>query len=155
MNKDLLPTIKAPCPKKWDELDGDAKRRFCSECQLHVHNLSEMSARERSDFLQAPGHKCGAYRLTPQTHTISLRWWRILDLLRIFRPALTGLAFLIALFTGGCATTNREKENCPAPDHKTLKPVERDDDGKEVFMLGGIPCVERPLWQRILWPWGD
>ena len=156
MNKDLLPKIQAPCPKKWYELDGDDKRRYCSECKLHVHNLSAMSARERSDFLQAPGHKCGAYRLTPQTHTISLRSWRILDRLRIFRPALTGLAFIIALFTGGCATTIREKADCPAPDYKTLKPVEKDENGKEVIMLGGIPFGEgRPLWKRILWPWGN
>lgn len=154
MNKDLLPKIKAPCPKKWDELDGDAKRRFCSECKLHVHNLSEMSARERSDFLCSPGRKCGAYLQTPHTRTVRLGLWRFLDRLRLTRPAVAALALFAAVFGGGCATTYRKDPACPAPEYKAFAPAEKGEDGK-AFMTVGLIIEERPLWKRILWPWGN
>lgn len=38
--------IASPCSASWDAMSGDQVRRFCGECQLHVHNLSEMSRRE-------------------------------------------------------------------------------------------------------------
>ncbi|HTF88738.1 MAG TPA: hypothetical protein VK843_10045 [Planctomycetota bacterium] len=41
--------IHKPCPKKWDELEGGDRKRFCSACSLHVHDavkLSEAEARE-------------------------------------------------------------------------------------------------------------
>lgn len=31
-------------------MNGDAKRRFCDHCQLHVHNLSALSDRDLSKF---------------------------------------------------------------------------------------------------------
>lgn len=150
MKPDLLPHISSPCPKKWDELIGCDKRRFCSECQLHVHNLSAMTARERSDSLRAPGRKCGAYARTPAVRTVSLRRWRFHDRLR---PVFAALALLVALFTGGCATTSRKSTDCPTSEHKEVAPVEAGAEGKMTFTVG-IIIEERPLWQRILWPWG-
>ena len=38
--------IISPCPKRWSELEGEGRRRHCSECELHVHNLSLMDADE-------------------------------------------------------------------------------------------------------------
>jgi hypothetical protein len=38
--------IHKPCPKIWDELVGDGKKRFCSECCLHVHNAAQLTQRE-------------------------------------------------------------------------------------------------------------
>ncbi|MEO6711070.1 MAG: hypothetical protein ABI054_01610 [Planctomycetota bacterium] len=41
--------IHKPCPKRWDELEGGDRKRFCSACSLHVHDavkLSEAEARE-------------------------------------------------------------------------------------------------------------
>lgn len=32
--------INKPCPKTWEELEGDRERRFCSECSLDVHNAA-------------------------------------------------------------------------------------------------------------------
>jgi hypothetical protein len=38
--------VVAPCPIKWETMTGDEQKRFCSQCNLNVHNLSAMSARE-------------------------------------------------------------------------------------------------------------
>ena len=154
MKHDRFPKIQSPCPKRWSELDGDNERRFCSECQLHVHNLSAMSTRERSDFLRSSGRKCGAYPKAPETQTVRPHSRRPLALVRIFRPAMAGLAFLVALFASGCATTYRKDPNCPAPDYKAFTPAEKGEGGKEVMTVGMI-VEERPLWKRILWPWGE
>jgi ankyrin repeat protein len=35
-----------PCAKRWEELDGDAKSRFCQACEIPVFNLSGMSTHE-------------------------------------------------------------------------------------------------------------
>jgi hypothetical protein len=35
--------IPEPCPAEWNEMSGDAERRFCNSCQKHVHNLSAMT----------------------------------------------------------------------------------------------------------------
>ena len=35
--------IERPCPKSWAELSGMGSRRFCSQCQHHVVNGSELT----------------------------------------------------------------------------------------------------------------
>ena len=45
-------TIQEPCPKKWDELVGDARKRFCSQCSLHVHDAAQMTAREAQELVR-------------------------------------------------------------------------------------------------------
>lgn len=38
--------IASPCKAPWDEMDGDARVRFCRECEQSVYNLSAMSEME-------------------------------------------------------------------------------------------------------------
>jgi hypothetical protein len=35
--------IASPCSADWDRMAGDERVRYCPECKLDVHNLSEMS----------------------------------------------------------------------------------------------------------------
>ena len=99
--------IGSPCPKKWSELEGGDKQRYCSECQLHVHNLSAMSAPERNEFIENGGErKCIAYTLRADgTMVTPSRWPR---LARLFRPvrwaALSCAATLLPFWFAGCAS---------------------------------------------------
>ncbi len=45
--------IRRPCPKRWAELRGDDRRRFCSECSLHVHNAAALSRDEVRDLVSS------------------------------------------------------------------------------------------------------
>lgn len=45
--------IASPCPVRWSDMRGDEKRRFCAQCQTHVHKLSELSTREAVALLRA------------------------------------------------------------------------------------------------------
>jgi len=51
--------IQNPCPKKWDQLEGDGVRRYCEVCDLHVTNLSGLTRGTAEDFLErAAGRTC-------------------------------------------------------------------------------------------------
>lgn len=38
--------VASPCSVGWETMSGDERRRFCTICQLHVYNFSEMNADE-------------------------------------------------------------------------------------------------------------
>jgi hypothetical protein len=52
--------IASPCAKKWEEMAGGDRVRFCSHCQLNVYNFSAMTKAEAESFLtKAKGRVCG------------------------------------------------------------------------------------------------
>ncbi|MBX9667173.1 MAG: hypothetical protein K2X93_06120 [Candidatus Obscuribacterales bacterium] len=51
--------IASPCPVDWESMDGDERKRFCGQCQLHVYNLKEMTAQEAVDLIaEGEGRVC-------------------------------------------------------------------------------------------------
>ena len=99
--------IETPCPKRWENMTGDATRRFCEHCQLHVHNLSEMSDRERKRFVaESGGTACIAYELRPDGTMITpSRWTWLIKPWKRARFVITAL--LVTLFPflfSACAT---------------------------------------------------
>ena len=54
--------IAAPCPANWESMYGNARVRFCGECQLNVYNLSAMSRADAEHLVaQAEGRLCVRY----------------------------------------------------------------------------------------------
>ncbi len=52
--------IAAPCPMNWEEMHGDARARFCEQCNLHVYNISELTTREVKTLItKTEGRICG------------------------------------------------------------------------------------------------
>ena len=51
--------VASPCSADWNEMIGDARKRFCGECKLNVYNLSEMSKQDAEQLLiQSEGRLC-------------------------------------------------------------------------------------------------
>lgn len=50
--------IASPCPVRWSDMRGDEKRRFCGQCQQHVHKLSEMKTSEAVALLRSTKPTC-------------------------------------------------------------------------------------------------
>lgn len=51
--------IAAPCPAKWEEMQGDDVKRFCGKCALNVYNTSELTGQEIMDLMeQSEGRTC-------------------------------------------------------------------------------------------------
>ena len=61
--------IASPCPMRWEELDGDERKRFCGHCSLHVHNLSAMRRDEAESFLEEQSQGGGRLCVTYQKRT--------------------------------------------------------------------------------------
>jgi hypothetical protein len=54
--------VAAPCPADWDQMMGDERVRFCSQCSLNVYNLSGMTKREAESLVTgAEGRLCIRY----------------------------------------------------------------------------------------------
>jgi hypothetical protein len=58
--------VASPCTKRWDDMVGDDRRRFCDGCRLNVYNLSAMSRDEAADLvLKSEGRLCGYFWRRP------------------------------------------------------------------------------------------
>lgn len=150
MKLNKFPTISRLCPEDWKAMHGDDKRRFCDHCQLHVHNLSAMSAAERQALLaERATRKCVAYLAADASLHVQSRAWIVLQrLMRPWRAALALLAVLLPYGFSGCASTRPEP---PRPvDVHDCKQVKSPSDG-EVWK--GMIAPEPPLWRRVLFFW--
>lgn len=72
--------VASPCSVDWDTMEGDEKVRFCSQCQLHVFNLSAMDAEE-----------AGA-RVAEHTEDLCVRFYRRADGTMLTRDCPVGVA---------------------------------------------------------------
>src|ERR1700722_17094076 len=43
--------IASPCTVPWDEMQGDARTRFCTKCSQAVHDISQMTTDEAGRVL--------------------------------------------------------------------------------------------------------
>src|SRR5690606_3568930 len=54
--------VASPCPANWDEMAGDERARFCSQCRKHVYNLSAMTAEAAEALIrEKEGNLCGRF----------------------------------------------------------------------------------------------
>ena len=58
--------IKSPCSESWDAMSGNKKMRFCSHCDKHVNNLSEMTRKQAMRLVRdSNGRLCVRYVKNP------------------------------------------------------------------------------------------
>ena len=46
-------TIATPCTVSWNGMKGDERIRFCTKCNHHVHDISEMTAADALQFVNS------------------------------------------------------------------------------------------------------
>ena len=51
-------TIASPCTVPWDSMEGDEGKRFCGQCRLHVHDVSQLTRREADALIESAGGRC-------------------------------------------------------------------------------------------------
>ena len=95
--------IASPCSANWNEMYGNDRKRFCSECKLNVYNLSGMTRDEAETLIMnAEGRLCVRfYRRTDGTvitKDCPVGWANVKQRTKVFAAAAASL--LMALFTG-------------------------------------------------------
>jgi hypothetical protein len=142
MKKLQYPTIARPCSKKWENLRGDNQKRFCDECQLHVHNLSAMSEQEVQALLQIPGRCCVGYLSQPESPRPAAKtrknWWGLLG--RGPRLMASGTALAVSFLLNGCDDKTLSTATPVAP-----PPVETNSN----MILGDICVLPAPATNRV------
>jgi len=99
--------IRTPCPKRWDDLQGDERKRFCSECSLHVHNSAALTRREAEALVAGAQERvCMRLECDPSGAPV----FRETRVAQLKRWALTAGTALLAACHGG-----RAPAPAPAP----------------------------------------
>lgn len=44
--------VASPCTAAWNDMDGDERVRFCSQCKQNVYNLSDMTREQAEDLVR-------------------------------------------------------------------------------------------------------
>jgi hypothetical protein len=152
MNTRFVPRIDKPCSRNWDELQGEGSCRFCEHCQLHVHNLSALSASEQHQLLTArTGEICIAYEQREKQVIVGANRWLLLQ--RFCLPlkwARAAACFAVSLVMSSCAATRAPSTPVsPTAAQQACEPMKVN--GK--MIAGGIMPPPPPFWHRILFFW--
>ena len=129
-------------------MEGDAKRRFCEHCQLHVHNLSAMKPAERTQFVaETRDRACITYELRADgTMVTRSRWNWVLRPLRAFAALLAAmLPFAFASCAPTCST--RRLAGSPMPPSDVHANPSQQKLGK-MAILGEVAPPKKPAKQE-------
>lgn len=65
-------TVASPCAADWDSMAGSDQVRFCTHCEKHIHNLSEMTRGEALRLVRSSGgNLCVRYYRRPDGRVAS------------------------------------------------------------------------------------
>lgn len=88
-------TILNPCPKKWDQLEGEGRQRYCDACRKNVHSIGEYSADEWDKiWRESGGNACGLIASEPFAIPRSRRAILMGALLTAVSPLMAASGFL-------------------------------------------------------------
>ena len=111
--------ITAPCPMSWANMKGGNTRRYCDACELHVHDLSAMTAQEAETLLQTyQGELCVRYTQNHDGRIITDELparLRPLRALVLKRGAMAGVAFALLILTAGARQASAQIQAQPTP----------------------------------------
>lgn len=129
--------IAKPCPKQWGEMTGDAKRRFCEHCDLHVHNLSAMLPRELKRFVaESGGKECIAYETRPDGSMVTASRWA--GVIAPFRRVQWSIAALLAAMFPFLFSACETRRPLGKPAHACDSSA-RGNPGDQSNMTVGVP----------------
>ena len=145
--------IASPCSANWDEMIGDARKKYCGDCKLNVYNLSGMTKIEAENLLEkSDGRVCVRfYRRsdgTVLTQDCPVGWAKVK---RNLSRAATAVFTLIIAFFGGifAFSLNRKTEShtmgkIAAPVNSNVR-IEEDKDTCPPVTMGKVATMGTPV----------
>jgi hypothetical protein len=90
--------IRKPCSVEWDSMGGDARARFCRECDKRVYNFSLLTRREIESIIAgAEGRLCARFSRRPDGTIETADPFSITSRARRRAPLTVGAALSAAL----------------------------------------------------------
>lgn len=119
--------VQKPCHADWDAMTGDDAKRFCSQCQKHVHNLSALSRDDAERLIANSPALCVRYMPDAQGAPITKPSWR--------QPGRALLALAAAAMSSLLAACNMAQSqpimgDMPAPQRPPVDATHPENDGK-------------------------
>jgi hypothetical protein len=155
--------IASPCPVAWADMQGDDRTRHCDQCNLNVHNISDMTRDEAEAFLvqaaSTGGRVCAGFwrrddgTILTKDCPVGLAAVRAAFARRLSRVA-AGFALVFSAITAmgmrSRADENRLKEMEPfsgiarvlSPVAPFLGPMAKP--ARQIW-TGGVVCLPPPL----------
>lgn len=73
--------IASPCSEDWCAMPGDGRKRFCSKCNRHVHDLSEYDRAEAEALIASAGcrgeHVCVRMQRDADGRVMTRDYWKL------------------------------------------------------------------------------
>jgi hypothetical protein len=138
-------SVASPCRASWSEMTGDDRARFCSQCKLHVYDLSAMNRDEAEKAVQErEGRTCVRF-FRRQDGTILTRDCPVgLRAVRQrFTRAIAALAGMLVALIGGTLFGSRANRWKPAGFRSPSETFAHWVDPREeelVLFMGDIVC---------------
>ena len=130
--------VASPCPMAWDDMAGNERVRFCSQCKLNVYDISAMTRSQAESFIaNAEGRICAKlYRradgsILTRDCPVGLRAARK----KVSRAAAAAFSALVSLF-GGSALFAQQPKN------------EKDVDIRRTLRRDGQAAIEGAVFDR-------
>jgi hypothetical protein len=124
--------IASPCPADWSAMSGDDRRRLCSQCKLHVYDLSAMTRAEATALVaKKEGRLCVRFfrradgTMLTQDCPVGLR-----QKLRAARVRAVAMAAAVFSMLLGCVRKGGEPQSGTGkPDPIELRPLQGEVGG--------------------------
>lgn len=136
--------ILNPCAKRWTDLSGEGRKRFCDECQTDVHALDQYSVEEFAELKRKSGRVCGFLAAEPLPEPRSRRAILIGAFLTAISPlmAQSGRVRIRVTDVTGAAIPGAEA-SLLGGDEKPTRTVKADEAGE--IVLTDLPIGDSRL----------
>ena len=116
--------VASPCPMAWDDMAGDDRVRFCSQCNLNVYDISAMTKSQAESFIaNAEGRICAKFyrradgTVLTQDCPVGLRAVRK----KVSRAAAAAFSAIVSLFGGTALFAQQPKSESQVDIQRTLR----------------------------------
>lgn len=111
--------IPEPCHESWNGMDGDERKRFCKQCDKHVHNLSGMAQDEAQALLDSTSNLCVLYSSNDQGDVLfrdsSDPQWRLRLQFKGAQRLVQAAALVLPMMLAGCLPQENPQPEVIAP----------------------------------------
>lgn len=143
--------VQKQCHADWDAMTGDDAKRFCSQCQKHVHNLSALSREDAERLIATSPKLCVRYQPDAQGAPITKPSWR--------QPGRAVLALAAAVMSSLLTACNVAQSqpimgDMPVPEPPPVDATHPDNSGKgtraEAQMIMGKIATPQMMGEMVV-----